>query len=178
MEAFRAGRYAEAEERFTEIAARGGDNGPSAALFAAQAARSSSGCSSAGGRFDEVHTRYRGTSVGNEAAWQAAVCYSALGQTERARKNYEAVLNADGYGERAAKAIASLDRQASPEAASGANAAVEARAKASATAPKTEAQKTGTSKNAAPVQTKPPAEKKAASEDTRQAEPDAPALSQ
>ncbi len=109
MEAYRQGRYAEASRQFRSIAEQGGDKAPSAALFAARATRSSSGCASAASEFDEVHARYPGTSIGNEAAWQAADCYRSLGQLERARRNYQALLSAAGYETRAQEALAHLD---------------------------------------------------------------------
>jgi hypothetical protein len=109
MHAYDSGRYAEAERMFDRIAEAGGDEAASAALNAARAARASGGCPKAAARFDQVHSRFSGSTVGNEAAWQAASCYRSLGQLERARKNYQALLSAAGYEDRARAALGSLD---------------------------------------------------------------------
>jgi hypothetical protein len=108
MEAYRGGRFAEAQRLFDDIAKSGGTNAASASLFAAQSARSSSGCGSAAERFDQVNVRYPGSHIGNEAAWQAADCYRALGQNDRARRNYQALLAAPAYAERAQRAMEEL----------------------------------------------------------------------
>ena len=108
MDAYRGGRFAEAERLFDDIARGGGTNAASASLLAAQSARSSTGCGSAAERFDQVNVRYPGSHIGNEAAWQAADCYRALGQNERARRNYQALLAAPAYAERARRAMDEL----------------------------------------------------------------------
>jgi TolA-binding protein len=108
MDAYRGGRFAEAQRLFDDIAKSGGTNAASASLFAAQSARSSSGCGSAAERFDQVNVRYPGSHIGNEAAWQAADCYRALGQNDRARRNYQALLAAPAYAERAQRAMDEL----------------------------------------------------------------------
>ncbi len=109
MSAYRAGRYAEAERRFEDVAQAGGDKAASAALYSALAARSSSGCRTAAARFDEVSSRYSGSGVGNEATWQAADCYRSMGDNDRARRHYTALLTTSGYSERAQAALDSLD---------------------------------------------------------------------
>ncbi len=109
MKNYRAGNYTDAQRDFDVVASAGGGNAASAALFSAQALRAASGCSPAAPRFESVGTRFRGTGVGNEASWQAADCYRSLGRTEDARRNYQALLEAPGYGDRAQLALAALD---------------------------------------------------------------------
>lgn len=111
MSDFRAGRYPEAQKNFDVVASAGGGNAPSAALFAAQSVRKDSGCSTAAPRFESVSTKHRGSNVGNEAAWQAADCYRALGQIEDARRNYKLLVGVAGYAERADQALAEMDQE-------------------------------------------------------------------
>lgn len=108
MAAFNEGRYADAQRRFEDIASAGGAKAASAALFAAQSARNGAGCGVAAERFEEVTNRFPGTGVGNEAAWQAADCYRALGQFDKARRHYRALL-ATQYATRAQQALSELD---------------------------------------------------------------------
>lgn len=112
MAAYRRGHYAEAETRFDAVAAAGGEQSASASLLAAQAARNASGCATAASRFDRVYARYPDTGIGHEAAWQAATCYRGLGQTERAKQSYRALLDVPGYEERAARALRDLEPSA------------------------------------------------------------------
>ncbi|HWA71264.1 MAG TPA: zf-HC2 domain-containing protein [Polyangiaceae bacterium] len=106
--AYRDRRYDEAQRRFSDVASRGGDNAASAALYAAQSARARSGCPTATPLFDDVYRRYPDSPPGREAAWQAAGCYRTLGDFERARREYELLLQAPGYADRAQAALASL----------------------------------------------------------------------
>jgi TolA-binding protein len=108
LSAYRDRRYGEAQRRFSDVAARGGENAASAALYAAQSARARSGCPTATPLFDEVYRRYPDSSPGHEAAWQAAGCYRTLGDFERARQEYELLLQTPGYADRAQAALASL----------------------------------------------------------------------
>jgi hypothetical protein len=128
--AYKDGRYVEAQRRFEEIAVRGGDKAAVASLYAAQALRSKSGCPAAAPVFAEVHARYRGSSVGSEAAWQAGDCYRSLGELERARENYEALLGDSAYGDRAQAALSDIQEREQRQAAARASAAAPAKAKA------------------------------------------------
>lgn len=110
MSDFRSGRYGEAQKNFDVVATAGGGNAPTAALFAARSVRSDSGCSAAAPRFENVSTKNRGSNVGNEAAWQAADCYRALGQIEDARRNYKLLVGVAGYAERAELALNEIDQ--------------------------------------------------------------------
>jgi hypothetical protein len=106
--AFQGGRYVEAQRRFEEIAARGGSQAPTAALQAVEALRRQRGCPAAAPRYEEVHSRYRDTPSGNEAAWQAGDCYRALGELSRARQSLEALLEVAEYRSRAEAALQEL----------------------------------------------------------------------
>jgi hypothetical protein len=106
--AFQGGRYVEAQRRFEEIAARGGSDAPAAALQAVEALRRQRGCPAAAPRYEEVHSRFRDTPSGSEAAWQAGDCYRALGELSRARQSLEALLEVAEYRSRAETALADL----------------------------------------------------------------------
>jgi TolA-binding protein len=106
--AYRDRRYDEAQRRFDEVATRGGENAASAALYAAQSARAHTGCPAAALLFEQVHQRFPDSPSGQEAAWQAAGCYRTLGDFERARHHYEALLHTPGFADRAQAALASL----------------------------------------------------------------------
>jgi TolA-binding protein len=108
---YRDGRYSEAEQHFEEIASRGGPHAGPAALFAAQALRMVSGCPAAGPRFEEIQSRYRGSDVSADAAWQAADCYRSLSNTARAREKYQELIGEVRYRARAEAAIAELDQR-------------------------------------------------------------------
>ncbi|MEB2311558.1 MAG: hypothetical protein OZ921_03670 [Sorangiineae bacterium] len=109
MAAYRTGRYAEATRSFDAIAAAGGSEAGSAALYAARSLRNSAGCGAAAARFDDVGSRYRGSAIGDEATWLAADCYRTLGQLERARRNYQLLLANGSYTDRARRALDTLD---------------------------------------------------------------------
>jgi len=106
--AFQSGRYVEAQRRFEEIAARGGNEAPRAALQAVEAIRRQGGCPAAAPRYQDVHIRYRDTPSGSEAAWQAGDCYRALGELSRARQSLEALLEVPEYRSRAQAALQEL----------------------------------------------------------------------
>ncbi|RYZ03866.1 MAG: hypothetical protein EOO73_25935 [Myxococcales bacterium] len=106
--AFQGGRYVEAQRRFEELAARGGPDAPVAALQAVEALRRQRGCPAAAPRYDEVHSRYRETPSGQEAAWQAGDCYRALGELSKARQSLESLLEVAEYRARAQAALQEL----------------------------------------------------------------------
>jgi len=133
MAAYRDGRYSDAQRRFAEIANQPGEHAPSAALYEVQALRMVSGCPTAAPRFEALRTRYPG-SIGNDAAWQAADCYRALGNLSRARAIYEDLASDATYKSRAKEALAELDQRASNEVAAKKPAAsAPAKGKAAAT---------------------------------------------
>lgn len=135
MSAYRDGRYVEAQSRFENIASRGGSKAAQAALYAAQSVRNKSGCPAAAPLFFEVHSRYRGSSAGSDAGWQAGECYQQLGELDRARQSYEALLQDSAYGDRAQAALGDLrereQRQVAARAAAKPASATKAKAKAS-----------------------------------------------
>jgi TolA-binding protein len=110
LAAYRAGRYKEARQQFEGVVARGGSQAPDAALYAAQATKSGDGCGTAAPLFDQVSQRYPGTRAGYEATWEAASCYETLGDLEKARRSYQALLDETTYAARARAALAQLDR--------------------------------------------------------------------
>lgn len=107
--AYQEGRYAEAERLFSEVAAAGGEKAAAAALHEAHSARNGSGCQRAVVLYDQVSARYQGSTVSDESAWQAATCYQALGQTERARAHYRSLAERPAYATRASEALARLE---------------------------------------------------------------------
>jgi hypothetical protein len=106
--AFQGGRYVEAQRRYEEIAARGGSDAAVAALQAVEALRRQRGCPAAAPRYVEVHSRFRDTPSGSEAAWQAGDCYRALGELTLARQNLQALLEVAEYRSRAETALNDL----------------------------------------------------------------------
>ncbi len=112
--ALRGGRFREAREQFESVAARGGSDAAEAALHAAEAAKSEQGCSEAARLFDQVPFHYPGTRAGYDATFQAASCYESLGDVEKARRNYQALLDEPAFAERARNALTQLERTAEP----------------------------------------------------------------
>jgi TolA-binding protein len=110
--ALKEGRNQEAREQFESVAARGGADAAQAAFHAAEAAKNELGCSEAAKLFDQVPFQYPGTRAGYEATFQAASCYEALGDVEKARRSYQALLDEPSYGDRARSALAQLERAA------------------------------------------------------------------
>jgi TolA-binding protein len=91
--ALESGRFKEARQQFEGVAARGGPEAAEAALHAARAAKSEEGCAVAAPLFDQVPTRYPSTKAGYDATLDAAACYETLGDTEKARRTYQALLD-------------------------------------------------------------------------------------
>jgi len=114
LSALKNGRYKEAREQFESVATRGGPEAASAAFHAAEAARSEQGCAEAARLFDQVPFQYPGTPAGYDATFQAAACYESLGDVEKARRNYQALLDEPNYGARARSALTQLERSADP----------------------------------------------------------------
>jgi TolA-binding protein len=108
MALYTAGRYAEAEKAFSAVAAAGGKNAPSAALYAAKSAEANLGCGSAAAKYENVASRYASTSPGAEALWCAANCYKTLGVVDKARSIYLTLRGVAGYRDRAEAELANL----------------------------------------------------------------------
>jgi TolA-binding protein len=117
LAAYRTGRYKEARQQFESVVAQGGSDAPLAAYYAAQSAKGGEGCGVAAALFDQVSQRYPGSRAGYDATWEAATCYETLGDTEKARRSYQALLDEASYAGRARSAIAQLDRVEGPPAA-------------------------------------------------------------
>jgi hypothetical protein len=136
MAAYQAGRYAEAERLFGEVAARGGERAAAAALHEGHAARNGSGCQRAAALYDGVTALYAGTTVADEAAWHAASCYQSLGQVDRARAHLAALAERPAFEARAAAVLAELEQRGASGDAVAAGASVPATSAAvAATAP-------------------------------------------
>lgn len=106
--AYQEGRYAEAERLFAEVAASDSPKAASAALLEAHAARNGSGCQRATTLYDEVSSRYRGSTVADEASFQAALCYRALGRLDRAIAHYESLRQRPAFETRAEQALGEI----------------------------------------------------------------------
>lgn len=110
LDALKEGRNKDAREQFESVAARGGADAAQAAFHAAEAAKNELGCSEAAKLFDQVPFQYPGTRPGYDATFQAASCYEATGDIEKARRSYQALLDEPSYAERARAALVQLER--------------------------------------------------------------------
>jgi TolA-binding protein len=123
MELYNAGRFAEAERAFGEVASGGARNAASASLYAAKSAEAGVGCSRAAAKYESTASRYGATTPGAEALWGAATCYKANGNLDKARQLYLALRSVAGYRDRAEGELASLSAQRQQLAAKSAKAA-------------------------------------------------------
>jgi hypothetical protein len=141
MKVYQEGRYAEAERLFSEVASSESPKAASAALFEAHSARNGSGCQRAVSLYDEVAARFGGSTVSDEASYQAALCYRALGRTDRAMAQYEQLRTKPAFRARADAALAelrpgtSVDAEANTDAAAAVAAAPISAAASGAAAP-------------------------------------------
>jgi hypothetical protein len=108
MDLYSAGRYAEADKAFTDIAASGARNAANAALFAAKSAEGAYGCGRAVAKYESTATRFAGTSAAAEAQWGAANCYKLIGDFDRSYALYNELRSVAGYRDRAEAALANL----------------------------------------------------------------------
>jgi hypothetical protein len=144
------GRYVEARRALDGVATRGGAHAPEAALYAARATQQTDGCGAAVTQFEQVSARFRNTPSGLEASWQAADCYKTMGETEQARRSYEALLGTD-YDERARTAMARLEDES--------NATATAQRRAKMAAPRADAESAPAPAAAPAKAARPPAAK-------------------
>lgn len=146
MAAYKARHYGDARQRFDAIAAEGGTQAGSAALYAALSAKKDSGCGAAMPRLEEIAQKYRGASEGNEATLQLADCQRFSGRIADARSNFRSLTNVEGYADRARQALAEMDESmvASRKSAAKVNSAAEA-ASPPAAAPRAKPAQTATS---------------------------------
>lgn len=129
---YRSSRFGEAAKAFDQAAQSGDRN---AALWAAKSVKASSGCAAAAPRFDAVSST--GDPIGQEALFEAAECYRAMGQTDAARARYQRLAAVAAYAARAQAGIDSMNQVASRKATGGpakAAAAPQPAAKPAATA--------------------------------------------
>jgi len=95
-------KYGEAQVAFNQIAASGGANASTAALFEARAVRAQSGCSGAVSYYHKVRANHGGTPAADDATWELADCLRQLGKTDEATKYFALLADNDAYKERVA----------------------------------------------------------------------------
>ncbi|WP_438004402.1 zf-HC2 domain-containing protein [Sorangium sp. So ce321] len=88
------------------------EDSASTALREAQALQHKSGCAAAVGKLDEVGAQYPGTPAAHAAMWEAARCYQASGETEKARELLLSLRSSKSHGERAEHMLESLEATA------------------------------------------------------------------
>jgi tetratricopeptide (TPR) repeat protein len=108
LDLYGAGRYAEAEKAFRQVAASDSKNAPQAALFAAKSAEAAFGCGKAAPMYEAAASRYGATTPGAESLWGAANCYKAIGSLDKATIFYNELRKVAGYRDRAEAELASL----------------------------------------------------------------------
>ncbi|WP_437827682.1 zf-HC2 domain-containing protein [Sorangium sp. So ce1153] len=106
------------------------EDGASVALREAQALQRKSGCAAAVGKLDEVGAQYPGTPAAHAAMWEAARCYQASGETEKARELLLSLRSSKSHGERAELMLESLEATAARARAQNAGPAAAAPARA------------------------------------------------
>lgn len=98
MAAYRAARYDDATARFDALARQGDRN---AELWAARSVRDGHGCRTALTRFDHLGSTAMGSTPGNDAILEGALCYRQLGQIESSTQHLQRLLAYEGYSQRA-----------------------------------------------------------------------------
>ena len=108
MELYNAGRFAEADKAFGDVAASGARNAAWAALFSAKSTEAAYGCSQAAAKYESVAARYAGTSAAAEAQLGAANCYTLNGNFDRAYALYNQLRTVAGYRDKAEGKLGNL----------------------------------------------------------------------
>jgi hypothetical protein len=108
MDLYNAGRYAEAERAFGDVAASGAKNASMAAFHSAKSAEYAHGCARAAAKYESVAAHYSGTSAAAEAQWGAANCYKISGNLDRAYALYNGLRSVAGYRDRAEAELGNL----------------------------------------------------------------------
>ncbi|XXT16339.1 zf-HC2 domain-containing protein [Sorangium sp. So ce429] len=129
------------------------EDSASAALREAQALQRKSGCAAAVGKLDEVGAQYPGTPAAHAAMWEAARCYQASGETEKARELLLSLRSAKSYGERAEHMLESLEATAARARAQNAAPAAAPMAKPAAPPAASDAYEAGKPVEASPPRT-------------------------
>lgn len=81
------------------------DGDASKALSQARATRDQSGCSAAVPLYEDVGTRFSGSSAAADAAWEGAQCQKTLGNNDKARELLSSLKSSEGYRQRAEEAL-------------------------------------------------------------------------
>ncbi len=110
------------------------DGDASKALSQARATRDQSGCGAAVPLYEDVGTRFSGSSAAADAAWEGAQCQKSLGNNDKARELLSALKSSEGYRQRAEEALRDSNATAttSPTATAAAGGVVASRAAAAA----------------------------------------------
>lgn len=106
------------------------------ALSKARSTRDQSGCGAAIPLYDEVGTRFSGSSAAADATWESAQCQKSLGNNDRARELLSSLKESEGYKQRAEDALRETNAQAAPPTAAAAGGGVVASRAAAAPAAK------------------------------------------
>ena len=108
MELYTAGRFAEADKAFNDVAASGAKNAALSALYSAKSTEAAYGCTQAAAKYETVAARYAGTSAAAEAQWGAANCYKLSGNLDRAYALYYQLRTVAGYRDKAEAELGNL----------------------------------------------------------------------
>lgn len=107
------------------------------ALSRARATRDQSGCGAAVPLYEDIGTRFSGSSAAADATWEAAQCQKTLGNSDKARELLSSLKSSDGYRARAEEALKdSNTATATPTAGAAAGGVVASRAAAAPAAAK------------------------------------------
>lgn len=110
-------------------------NAAGSALSQARATRDQSGCNAAIPLYDDITTRFSGTSAAADATWESAQCQKNLGNTAKARELFSSLKETEGYRQRADDALRDTAATTTPPA-TAAGGVVASRAAAAAPAAK------------------------------------------
>lgn len=101
-----------------------------AALSQARATRDQSGCGAAVPLYEDIGTRFSGSSAAADAKWEAAQCQKSLGNNDKARELLSSLKDSEGYRDRAEEALRESSAPAATSTAPAGGAAVASRAAA------------------------------------------------
>jgi TolA-binding protein len=113
MNAYNAGDYATATQRFDVVAKRGDLN---AALWEARSVHRANGAATAAPMFDRVAQQAGASAVGYDAMFDAARCYRELGQLDAARQRLSQLLLVPSYINRAQAELSAMNPKAAAKA--------------------------------------------------------------
>jgi len=81
------------------------DGNAAKALSQARSTRDQSGCGAAVPLYEDVGTRFSGSSAAADAAWEGAQCQKSLGNNDKARELLSSLKSSEGYRQRAEEAL-------------------------------------------------------------------------